>query len=49
MNNIWGRMPINTISFMILLVAIMGVALGWLLHAEHIYRLRKHKHREKEE
>ena len=49
MNNIWGRMPINTISFMVLLVAIMGVALGWLLHAQVVYYRRKYKHREKVE
>lgn len=49
MNNIWGKIPLNTISFMILLVAIMGIWLGWLLHAEHIHRLRKHKHRERED
>lgn len=49
MSNIWGRMPIDTISFMALLVAIMGVTLGWLLHAEHVHRMRKHRHREREE
>ena len=48
MSNIWGGMSMNTINFIILLIAAMGVWLGYLIHAEVEHRRRKHKHREKE-
>ena len=47
MSNLWGNMSINTISFICVLIAAMGIWLGWLLHAEVTYRIRKHKHRER--
>ena len=34
-------------SFICTLIAAMGIWLGWLLHAEVAYRIRKHKHRER--